>query len=120
MNTAEKEAIASVANTQPMSVPENPRNRDRYNARSGSHDPQITYWRNIITLSRPVTPMLVSPSCASACEARRSEDPAVSGAIDDRFQTSPRQGSMLPLLLTKANWPLSGAQEGTLMVPCPP
>ena len=50
--------MAGVAKIQPMSVPEKPRKRDRYRARSGSHEPQITYSRNIIR------PRRVSSFCA--------------------------------------------------------
>src|SRR5687768_17429662 len=61
-NSATRHAMAWVAKIQPISAPENRSTSARYSASSGSHDPQMTYSRNIMTASRVVVGLLKASS----------------------------------------------------------
>src|SRR5881409_966733 len=84
--------MAWVAKIQPISVPENCRNRERYNASSGSHDPQMTYSRNIIRLRRH---RALSGMATSEAESPPGRTSYVGGGALDR--PSRRPLSSLPL-----------------------
>jgi hypothetical protein len=51
--------MAWVAKIHPISAPENLSTSVRYRARSGSHDPQMTYSRNIMMASRVVAGLVM-------------------------------------------------------------